>query len=145
MPDSALSLAVCWADQDLLDIEIRVALKEWTGTDTAYAVRDDFRTFAASLDEVAANGSVAVLDIGQPDLGYANCRVFEYGGPRHLGIDVVLGRAGSATGRDADPGRVLQLSVPVERGQLATFANDIRRIVEHETGIAVLQLPPDWP
>jgi len=122
-----------------------VAFAGWAGAERAYAARSDLTAFADSLDRVAEGGSEAELTLGQPSLGYARCRVFEYGGPRHLAMDIVVGCGAGGTGRRADHGRETRLSVPIERGQLSAFATSIRTIARDERGIAVLPFPPDWP
>jgi len=146
MADHHFSLRVIWSDADLLDVETSVCFGNWSGTDTAYAGRDDLTAFADSLDRVAKGSREASLSIGQPNLGYASCRIFEYGGPRRLGMDVVVGAGEPGTGRRPYKGkREWRMSVPIERGQLATFAASIRVAARDELGIAVLPLPPDWP
>jgi hypothetical protein len=145
LPEHQLSFRIIWSDQDLLDVETSIAFAPWAGVDRAYATRSDLTAFADSLDQVAAGSAEAELALGQPDLGYASCRLFEYGGPRHLAMDVVVGCGAGGTGQSADHGREIRVSVPIERGQLSALAASIRTIVADEDGIAVLPLPPGWP
>ena len=145
MSDHQLSITAVWSDSDILEIELAVSFKAWSGAERAYVTRDELRGFADSLDAVAAGGADAVLDVGQPDLGHATCRVFEYGGPRHLGMELVVGHAGGHIINGADYPRELRLSVPIERGQLPAFARAVRMVIVDEKGSARLPVPTDWP
>jgi hypothetical protein len=139
------SLRVIWSDADLLEVEASFAFRDWSAVGSAYATRSDLIDFADALDRVVLGGSAAELSLGQPDLGYASCRVFEYGGPRHLAMVVTIGVGHKGIGQPQDTGRESRLSVPIERGQLTAFAQSLRRIARDERGTARLPLPPDWP
>jgi hypothetical protein len=117
----------------------------WSGTERCYATREGLAGFAIALDQVADGACDATLELGQSDLGYAACRVFEYGGPQRLGAELKLGHAGRQVVNRPDYPRNLHVSVPIERGQLPAFARAIRNVVAAEQGIARLPLPPDWP
>jgi hypothetical protein len=143
MAEHLVSLSVVWSDVDLLEVEISASFRGWSAIDRAYAARSDLTGFADSLDRVVQGDTEAELSVGQPNLGYASCRIFEYGGPRHLAMDVVVGSG--ETGRRHDHGRECRLSVPIERGQLTAFAQTLRLITREERGRAALLLLPDWP
>jgi hypothetical protein len=140
-----LSLAIVWSDIDLLEIELTVSFAAWSGAERAYATRDELTAFAAALDQVAAGAKAAELDAGQPDLGYGRCRVFEYDQARHLGMEVVVGHAGGNLQNRPDYRRELHVSLPIERGALASFAGRLRQLVAAEEGAATLPVPNDWP
>jgi len=143
--DHQLSVTVVWSDVDLLEIELAVSFAPWSGAERAYVTRDELTSFASSLDAVVAGATAAELNAGQPDLGYGQCRVFEYSRARHLGMEVVVGHAGGNVMNRPDYRRELRISVPIERGQLSAFAATLRRLVATERGKATLLIPPDWP
>lgn len=143
--DYQLSLAVVWADIDLLEIELSVSFMAWSGLERSYVTRDDLTSFAASLDEVVAGSTAAEFSAGQPDLGYGSCRVFEYDRARRLGMEVVVGHAGGNVVNRPDYPRELRVSVPIERGQLSVFASRLRQLVASERGTASLPILSDWP
>ena len=145
MTEPSITVAIVWSDADLLEVELRVEFDVWCGAERAYVTRKELTAFATAMDEVADGGSQATLNVGQPDLGYGACRVFEYGGPRHLGAEIIVGHAGGQVMNRPDYRRELRVSVPIERGQLPAFARAIRNVVGAEQGIARLPLPPDWP
>ena len=146
MAKHLFSLRVVWSDADLLEVETCICFGDWSAADSAYATRDDLTAFADSLDRVADGRGEAALSIGQPSLGYASCRISEYGGPRHLAMDAVVGSGEPGSGRGPHRRqRELHLSVPVERGQLGAFAKAVRVIASDERGVALLRLPPGWP
>jgi hypothetical protein len=143
--EPSITVAVVWSDVDLLEVELRVRFDVWCGAERAYVTRKELAAFATALDEVAEGGDQATLSIGQPDLGYGTCRVFEYGGPRHLAAEIIVGNAGGRVINRPDYPRELRVSVPIERGQLPAFARAIRNAVAAEQGIARLPVPADWP
>jgi hypothetical protein len=145
MTDNSLTITATWSDVDLLEVEFGIRFQAWTGREQAFVTRDELRTFARSLVGVSEGGRSALLEAGQSDLGYATCRVFEYAGPRHLGIEVRIGHAGGQVMNRPDYARDIRLSVPVERGQLSSFASEIHSVIASETGTATLPVPPDWP
>jgi hypothetical protein len=143
--DNRFSLAVVWSDSDLLEIELAVAFMAWSGVERSYVTRNELTSFAASLDAVAAGAVAAEFNAGQPDLGYARCRVFEYDRARHLGMEVVAGLAGGHVVNRPDYPRELRVWLPIERGQLTSFAVRLRQLVAAERGWASLPIPRDWP
>jgi len=143
--ESSITVAVVWSDVDLLEVELRVQFDVWCGAERAYVTRKELTAFATALDEVADGSNQATLNVGQPNLGHSMCRVFEYGGPRHLAAEVMVGNAGGQVMNRPDYPRELRVSVPIERGQLPAFARAIRNAVAAEQGIARLPVPPDWP
>jgi hypothetical protein len=144
LTDFQLTISAVWSDVDLLEVDTAVCFREWGGGARAYATRDDLRAFARDLVAVEEGATVASLDIGQPDLGYAACRIFEYGGARRLAIEVRIGHAGGHVINRPDLPREVRVTVPVERGQLGRFASEIQNLVMVETGTATLPLA-DWP
>jgi hypothetical protein len=145
MPDAELSVAVLWADPDLLAIQVSVRFDPWSGSEQAYVTRSELTEFAKALDRVAGGGSEAVLAGGQRDLSYAELRVFEYGGARRLGMDILLGSAAGRIINEPSHPLELRLSVPFERGQLPSFTTGLRSVVAAETGEARLPLLQGWP
>ena len=135
---------IVWSDPDLLEIETRVAFAGWSARERAYVTRDGLREFARALDRVVAGASSARLDAGQPNLGYATLDLFEYSRARHIGLHVTIGHAPDSGQVHTAHARELRFTVPVECGQLALFANDLRSAVQLETGEAFLPLPPNW-
>lgn len=145
LPKHQITFSAVWSDVDLIDVEVGVAFQEWAGGTSAYATRDELRAFARDLVAVEEGASSASLDIGQADLGYVACRIFEYDGARHVGIEVRIGHAGNHVMNRPDFARQVHVSVPVERGQLSRFASEIQNLVMTETGTATLPLLSDWP
>lgn len=145
MTASRLSLSAVWSDVDLLEVDSAIRFREWAGSARAYATRDELRAFARGLVAVEEGATVASLDIGQLDLGYATCRLFEYGGARRLAMEVCIGHAGGQGIGRPDCKREVHLTVPVERGQLGRFASELQNLVMTETGTATLPLLADWP
>ncbi len=144
MPNG-LSFAIVWADVDLLEVELSVRFAPWAGAERMYVTREEMTAFAQELLAVAAGANQASLDIGQPDLGYGQLRLFEYAGPRRLGFDIVLGHAGGIVSNQPDRARSLRISVPIERGHCEECAAGIAAIVAAERGIVHLPISPDWP
>jgi hypothetical protein len=93
-----LTLSAVWSDVDLVELEVAVEFQDWTGSASAYATRAELQAFARDLVAVEEGANAAVLDIGQADIGYATCRVFEYDLARHLGIEIRIGHAGEHVG-----------------------------------------------
>jgi hypothetical protein len=143
MADAALRIAAVWADPDLIEVEVVVRFQEWGGAARAYVTRGELLAFAAQLDSVARGATAAEFLGGQRDLGYAEVALREYDRPRHLAMDVLIGRTADER---PGPGRCeVQVSVPVERGALPAFADGLRHLAEHERGEVALPLPPEWP
>jgi hypothetical protein len=69
----SLSVTVTWSDVDLLEAEVALRFQLGAGRADASVTRDELRVFARSLVAVWAGASVALLEAGQPDLGYATC------------------------------------------------------------------------
>jgi hypothetical protein len=145
LSNNQLTFSPVWSDDDLMDVEVAVAFQEWTGSTSAYATRHELRAFARDLVAVEEGASSASLDAGQLDLGYVACRVFEYDGARHLGLELRIGHAGHHLMNRPDFSRQVHVSVPVERGQLSRFASELQNLIITETGTATLQLLADWP
>jgi hypothetical protein len=145
LPNHRLSVTAIWSDVDLIEVDVAVIFQEWAGCSLAYATRDDLRAFARDLVAVVEGATAAELNIGQPDLGYATCRVFEYDRARHLCIEVRVGHAGEQTINRPDFRREVHITVPVERGQLSSFASELQNVITAETGNATLSLLAEWP
>jgi hypothetical protein len=138
-------LATVWSDADLIEVRAEIRFQEWSGEDRAYAARDLLRAFAEALEGVEAGGSDAALEVGQPELGYANVRLREYDRARHLRLDAEVGRGAHVGHEPRFAARSVRLSAPVERGPLQQFAVALRTLVDRERGEAMLALPTDWP
>jgi hypothetical protein len=145
MSANHLSIAIVWSDVHVLEIELAVTFAAWSGAERAYVTRQILTDFAESLDLVAGGATHALLEAGQSNMGFGRCQIFEYGGPRRLGMEVVVGHAGGDMRGHADRGRELRVSVPIERGQLSPFAVTLRELVTNERGTVVLPVPSDWP
>jgi hypothetical protein len=144
MPENFFSIAIAWLDEDLLEIELAVLYHAWSGRERAYVTREALEEFARDLVAVAEGARSAVFDAGQPDLGYASCRLFEYDLARHVGMEVRIGHAGGHVSNRPDPAREVRVAVPVERQQLSEFAAQIQNLVVTEKGTATLRVFPDW-
>ena len=145
MPDFEFTCSIVWSDPDLLELEASVRFEDWAGRERGYVTRGELAAFIAALLAVADGGTEAVLDAGQDDLGYVQLRVSEYGGARRLMLGLKLGRAAGSISNQPGGVTELQLSVPIERGQLAAFARSLDTIAQAEQGTAHLPLPARWP
>lgn len=141
----SLTCSVIWSDSDLLKVSASVRFGDWAGSEWAYVTRDELRRFADELDLVAEGRSRAALEAGQPDLSYVSLELFEYSRARQLGMRIHLGRDPTSISNHPAAGVEFRISVPIERGQLAAFAESIRNMISREAGVSALPLPPDWP
>ena len=145
MPDNGLSFSVVWADEDVLELEVAVRFGVWAGAGRMYVAREALSGFAETLTAVAKGGTSATLTLGQSDLGYGKCSVFEYGRSRRLGMDVLVGHGGGMTSNRPDHPRVVRVAIPIEREGLSQFAIGIQQIIRDERGVVRLPSPSDWP
>jgi hypothetical protein len=60
-------------------------------------------------------------------------------------MHVLLGRAADTIMNHPSHLVELRLAIPIERGQLSQFAQDLRRAIKAERGVVSLWLPADWP
>ena len=108
-------------------------------------MREELSAIADALESIATGVREASIQLGQPDLGFGHCRVFQYGGPRRLGMDVLVGHAGGMISNGTDYPRRVHVAIPLERGQLAQCASDLHKIIIAERGSVRSSAPPDWP
>jgi hypothetical protein len=139
-----LTCSIVWSDIDLLELSAEFQYDGWAGHESGYITRDELASFTHALKGVAEGASSAELHAGQDNISYVRLRLFEYGMARHLGMHIHLGRADDHIWNHPSPGAAIRISVPIERGQLATFASSLAAAGERESGAATLELPHDW-
>ena len=136
---TGLNLGVIWFDDDMIELECKVAYHGFQGVATCYTIQEDIIEFSGSLDQLAqsADGSVS-FDSGLEDGSKSiSLRAYPIDRSGHLAIHLRMATDNHAN-RPEGVWRV-ELEMRVESSPLSRFASGLRSVAESREGFAFLQ------
>ena len=124
-----VTLAVVWANEDMIELEAVVGVGRWSGRSRAYFVPQDFADFATALQHFADGVSAEAEFAGGADtgIGLIALRFYKVGRAGHIACHIRL-----ATGwlsNDHRPEEIFRLCVEV-RTEIWAVLNFARQLAE---------------